>query len=97
MQNDVPFVTVIVPSRPGQAEILAVNAARRLDYPADRLEILVARGRQPAIQRNAALKVARGELVYFIDDDAQPPPQNLLVGAPRFKDSSVQILGGPNL
>jgi len=42
----------------------------------------VARGRQPAVQRNAALKAARGELIYFLDDDSnaasrQPPASRL--------------------
>ena len=97
VQNDVPLVTVIVPTRPGQAEIRAVTAARRLDYPGAQLEIIVARGRQPAIQRNAALKAARGELVYFLDDDAEPRPENLRAGVAHFSDPAVQIVGGPNL
>src|SRR5215468_960835 len=52
LSDAMPSVSVIVPTRPGQAMIPAVEAARELDYPKDRLEILVARGRQPAVQRN---------------------------------------------
>lgn len=97
VSDTLPFITVIIPTRPGQVEIKAVVAARQLDYPRELLEILVVRGKQPAIQRNAALKVARGELVYFIDDDSQPPPRNLRHAAARFADPAVQMIGGPNL
>jgi hypothetical protein len=96
-ERDLPSVTVIIPTRPGQAEVPAVAAARALDYPADRLEILVARGRQPAVQRNAALRAARGDLVYFLDDDTLPEAGNLKRAAASFQNPSVTILGGPNL
>ena len=60
MSDALPFVTIIIPTRPGQADIPAVAAARALDYPKDRLEIIVARGKQPAVQRNTAIRAARG-------------------------------------
>lgn len=97
VRETLPLITIIIPTRPGQVEIKAVTAARQLDYPRELLEILVVRGKQPAIQRNAALKAARGELIYFIDDDSQPLPQNLRHAVTRFADPSVQMLGGPNL
>ena len=97
MSETTPYVTVIVPTRPGQAEIPAVTAARALDYPRDRLEILVARGKQPAVQRNAALQAARGELIYFLDDDAIAAPANLRRALEHFANPQVKVLGGPNL
>ncbi|NDA68418.1 MAG: glycosyltransferase family 2 protein [Verrucomicrobia bacterium] len=69
-----PLITVIIPTRPGDAAPLALAAARQLDHPADRLEIIVARGQQPSVQRNTALRAAKGELIYFLDDDSLPPP-----------------------
>ena len=92
-----PSVTVIIPARPEPAEILAVTAAQRLDYPPDKLQIIVARGKQPSVQRNAALRAARGELVYFLDDDSVPPPGNLLRAVKSFADDRVKMVGGPNL
>ena len=59
MSDLLPSVTVIIPARPEPAEILAVTAAQRLDYPPDKLQIIVARGKQPSVQRNAALRAAR--------------------------------------
>jgi succinoglycan biosynthesis protein ExoA len=90
-------VTVIIPTRPGAGEVLAVAGARALQYPKERLEILVARGRQPAVQRNAALRAARGDLIYFLDDDTVPRPDNLQRALTTFRNPAVTILGGPNL
>ena len=92
-----PSVTIIIPARPDQTEIKAVVAARQLDYPSDRLEITVARGKQPSVQRNAAIRAARGELIYFLDDDSVPSPGNLRAAAKYFADPAVKMVGGPNL
>ena len=97
MEVPLPRVSIIVPTKPGQAEIQSVNAARRLDYPKDKIEILVARGRQPAVQRNHALRVADGDLIYFLDDDSQPAPDVLRRAVAHFGEPAVQMVGGPNL
>jgi cellulose synthase/poly-beta-1,6-N-acetylglucosamine synthase-like glycosyltransferase len=97
VSDALPFVSIIIPTRPGQPDIPAVTAARSFDYPNDRLEIIVARGRQPAIQRNAAIKAARGELIYFLDDDSRAQPDNLRRAFIHFQDPNVKMLGGPNL
>jgi glycosyltransferase involved in cell wall biosynthesis len=88
---------VLIAARPAQAEVVAVAASRALDYPADRLEIIVARGRQPSVQRNAALRAAHGELIYFLDDDSAPVPGNVRRAVSHFTDPSVQMVGGPNV
>lgn len=97
MNEDVPSVTVLIAARPGQANIKAVEAARRLEHPSARLEILVARGQQPSAQRNAALKAARGEFIYFLDDDSVPAPGNLRRALNQFQHPEVQMVGGPNI
>jgi len=97
VSSALPLVTIIIPTRPGQTEIQAVEASRALDYPRDCLEIIVARGRQPAIQRNAALKIAQGELIYFLDDDSRPAPGNLRRAVAHFDRPEVTMVGGPNL
>jgi len=90
-------VTVIIPARPGQADVPAAEAARALSYPQDRLEVLIARGRQPSAQRNLALRRAKGELIYFLDDDAVPDPGNLQRALMHFSNARVQMVGGPSL
>ena len=97
MSEHLPSVTVIIPARPDELEVTAVTAARALDYPADKLEIILARGKQPSVQRNTALRAASGELVYFLDDDALAVTGNLRRGVEKFRDAKVQMLGGPNL
>ena len=92
-----PFITVIIPTKPDLAEILALAAARRLDYPPEQLEIIIARGKQPSVQRNTAIRQARGEIIYFLDDDSSPPPENLRRALAHFADPAVKMVGGPNL
>jgi succinoglycan biosynthesis protein ExoA len=93
----VPFVTVIIPTRPGQGTISALTAARQLKYPQERLEFCIARGKQPAVQRNEAIKSARGEIIYFLDDDAEPQAENLERAIAHFRDPKVKMVGGPNV
>src|ERR1043166_7694638 len=90
-----PSVTVIIPPRPEAVEIDAVRAARALDYPVENLEIILARGKQPSAQRNAALKEATGDLIYFLDDDSVPEPKNLRRIIGHFADPDVKMVGGP--
>ena len=97
MNNALPSVTIIIAARPDQARIDAVEASKRLDYPANQIEILVARGKQPSVQRNAALRVARGELIYFLDDDSKPSPDALRRATGHFQEPAVKMAGGPNL
>ena len=72
-----PRITIIIPTRPGDAAPQALAAAQALDYPREQLEIIVARGQQPSVQRNAALRAAQGDWIYFLDDDSLPLPDNL--------------------
>ena len=88
---------MLIPTRPDQAEIPAVAGARALDYPPDKLEILVARGKQPSVQRNAGLQAARGELICFLDDDSVAQPGHLRRAVAHFRDAKVQLVGGPNV
>jgi glycosyltransferase involved in cell wall biosynthesis len=79
------------------SDVRSAAAARRLDYPAGQLEIIVARGRHPSVQRNTALQAARGDLVYFLDDDIEPDPRNLRRIAALFENGKVAMVGGPSL
>jgi succinoglycan biosynthesis protein ExoA len=97
VSENLPTVTVLIAARPGQAMVKAVAASRVLNYPLEKLEIIVARGRQPSIQRNVGLKAARGQLIYFLDDDSVPGPENLRRAVRHFVRTEVQMVGGPNV
>jgi succinoglycan biosynthesis protein ExoA len=97
VDSNLPMVTIIIAARPDESDVRALAAARQLDYPPDKLEIILARGRQPSVQRNTALRAARGEIIYFLDDDSRPAPQNLRRAAEAFKSPDVKMVGGPNL
>jgi succinoglycan biosynthesis protein ExoA len=97
VSNALPVFSIVIAARPDQANVQAVDATRALDYPADRIEVIVARGRQPSVQRNAAIRAAKGDLIYFLDDDSLPEPDNLRRAAEHFRDPQVQMAGGPNL
>ena len=85
MKSHLPSVTIIIAARPNQDDLKAVVAARQLDYPAEMLQIFVARGAVThPVQRNTALRAARGEFIYFLDDDSVPPPDNLRRAAAHF-------------
>jgi len=95
--DPLPSVTIIIPARPEQVVVPALEASGTFDYPLDRLEIILARGVQPSVQRNAALRAASGELIYFLDDDSRPTADNLKRAVRHFADPQVQMVGGPNL
>src|SRR3989304_6744662 len=51
----------------------------------------------PAEKRDIALKVAKGEIIAFIDDDAYPKPDWLKKAVRNFKDEKIAGVGGPGL
>jgi GT2 family glycosyltransferase len=97
VSESLPTVTVIIAARPDMAEVRAVASARQLDYPPDKLEIMLARGKQPSVQRNTAVRAAKGEIVYFLDDDSKASPGNLRRAVAHFASAGVKMVGGPSL
>jgi succinoglycan biosynthesis protein ExoA len=95
--NELPSVTVLIPAKPDLADIEAISGARHLDYPSDKLEIMVARGKQPSVQRNTGMRAARGEIIFFLDNDSEPQRDALRKAVAHFQDSAVKIVGGPNI
>jgi succinoglycan biosynthesis protein ExoA len=101
MANECPLVSVIIPVHPAKTEARSAAASRQLDYPREKLEIIVVRSTDlstfPSMKRNAAIRAAKGELIYFLDDDSVPLPGNLRRAVAHFADPKVQMVGGPNI
>ena len=101
MANEYPLVSVIIPVHPAKTEARSAAASRHLDYPREKLEIIVVRSTDlatfPSMKRNAAIRAVRGELIYFLDDDSVPDPGNLKRAVAQFADPKVQMVGGPNI
>jgi hypothetical protein len=89
-------VSIIIPVRPG-GDVAALASLALLDYPADAWEVVVGEGTSPSRQRNAAVAAARGEIIYFLDDDSRVRPDALRRLAGHFADPAVAAVGGPSL
>ncbi|MHA2052511.1 MAG: glycosyltransferase [Candidatus Hodarchaeales archaeon] len=92
-----PEVTLVIPCREGQQEIIAREAVKRLDYPEEKIEVLVEKGFNPPEQRNRAVKKSKGEIIGFIDDDCVMESDWLKNGLKFFENTQVGVVGGPNL
>lgn len=91
-----PLVSVIIPVKPGKT-VSALECVKWLDYPVERLEVFVSEGTQPSRQRNEAARKARGEILYFLDDDSCPAPDVLKRMVGHFEDEKVAAVGGPSI
>ena len=91
-----PKISIIIPVKPG-CEVRALAGIARASYPADRFEVLVAYGSKPSAQRNVAAAKAKGELLFFLDDDSQVASDFLEAAARHYLDPKVAAAGGPSL
>lgn len=90
-----PAETFVVLNGPGAAG-LAETAAWRDRLPG--LSILALPRSPLGRARNAALRAARGESVFFLDDDARVPPDFFARLERKWSEyPSADALGGPNL
>jgi hypothetical protein len=79
-----------------------VDAGRSLEHlrgaaPAGGMQILVAIGRHPARQRNAALSRSTGGIIVFLDNDCVVGPSYWEELERDFARPEVEVVGGPAL
>ncbi len=89
-------ISIVIPVKPGGA-VVAITALKNLAPDSPDFEVIVAEGRRPSCQRNQAAKMAKGDILYFLDDDSLAVPDALKRIAACFKDEAVAVLGGPSL
>jgi GT2 family glycosyltransferase len=73
-------ISVIVPVRnyevfsQGKEKLAVLKSIKEVDYPKEKIEVIIAEGKNPPLQRNVAAKSAVGELLFFFDDDCYFEP-----------------------
>lgn len=89
--------SVLRQQMPFPFELIVVSAVPVTLTPDKRVRNVVEQNRNPATRRNRAVSEARGEILAFIDDDAQAA-EGWLATAVSFFDShpDVLALGGPD-
>ncbi len=71
------------------------EAVRELAGDCERIRVLECEGRSgTSATRNAGIVQARGEIVFFTDDDVVVPPDWLARGVPHFEDERVVGIEG---
>lgn len=88
--------SIIIPVKSG-GYVTALESIRNLSADVEQYELLIAEGAAPSRQRNLAASAARGDLLYFLDDDSLVNPENLRLCAEIMKDENVAVVGGPSV
>lgn len=90
-------ISIIIPAPKNEDISKTIESIKQLKYPVEKIELIVARGNQPPVQRNLAVKKAIGKILYFIDSDVLLEKENLnnLKKSLDFEKSS--LVGGPVL
>ena len=88
--------TIIIPVAQFSEAEPALARLREI-APAAGMQILVALGRHPARQRNAALSRSTGEIIVFMDNDCVIGPSYWEELERDFARAEVEVVGGPAL
>ena len=92
--NHEPKITILTPFPPGKNCEKMLGSLGALDYPAEKMEVIVVEGRQPSQQRNRGVEAAGGEIIYFLDDDCELTPDLLRKVVAHYTDPAVKAVAG---
>jgi len=91
MKKKLSKVSVVIPVKPKGKIKTTINALKTTDYPPELIEVLVAYGFSPSRQRNEAAKKAKGEILYFLDNDSEIDKRALKKTVAAFSGRMVPI------
>ncbi len=97
MSESPPRITVIIAARAGQTPRRALDGLFGCRLSRKHFEVLLASGCRPSRQRNLAAKEAKGEILYFLDDDSVVCRSALERLLQIFAKRDAAAAGGPNL
>ena len=91
-------ISVIIPACSDSENLPVLFSLKNVDYPKDKVEIILSIGLWPSAQRNSATKIAKGDILYFFNKDAQPE-SDIFKKAVSILNSGEEIagVGGPDL
>jgi glycosyltransferase involved in cell wall biosynthesis len=90
-------ISVVIPSMsPGQT-FTCLSALTCMDWDPSRVEVIIALGKNPSMQRNRAVEVAKGDIVYFLDSDSRPRGDLFIRGAALLSEGDFSVVGGPSV
>lgn len=89
--------TIILPVAKGNKYTESLNAIKKLNYPETKIEVIIVTGNQPSIQRNSAAEKAKGDILYFLDNDSLPGKENLNIINRSLNKKNTVVIGGPSL
>lgn len=85
--------SIIIPLAPWDEPKRAIESLKLVDYPKKDLEIFLIRGTNPSKQRNEGIKLSKGEIIVFLDNDSEIPKDYLKRIESLHK--TYDIVGGP--
>jgi succinoglycan biosynthesis protein ExoA len=98
MNGELLSISVIIPSPEYSEDMPVLSSLSKTNYPDDKMEIIIATGNHPSVQRNKGAKAAKGDILYFFNNDSQTAPDLFLKASEIFSgDANIAGIGGPDL
>ena len=93
-----PKISVIVSIPPCAGTLPVLTTLKNIDYPMEKIEILLGVGRCPPAQRNRAAMVAKGDILFFFNHNSRPKSDIFKIVADIFRNKkNIVAAGGPDL
>jgi cellulose synthase/poly-beta-1,6-N-acetylglucosamine synthase-like glycosyltransferase len=90
--------SIIMISRSENLSTAALDELTRLTYGEREMEVFLACGQNPSLQRNEAAKRAIGDYLLFLDEDSFVHPQILFYYEDALSyEEGIGVVGGPSL
>lgn len=96
--STISTISVIIPVSSNLEDLPVLSSLKSIDYPKVKIEIILAIGKMPSVQRNHAVRMAKGDILYFFNRDGRVEPDifkkvvNVING-----ERKIVGVGGPDI